>query len=104
MYENALCVELKDANLSFRQQAPIPISYRQTVVGDYVADIVVEDWVIVELKVVREFDKIHEAQLLIYLRGSEIGRGLPLNFGKTRLGFKRMVLTQECRRLQGVDA
>lgn len=92
IYENALCVELKASGLTHKQQAPIEVYYRETLVGIYVADLLVETEVILELKATERIEKIHQAQLLNYLRASGIRKGLILNFGATRLGIKRMVL------------
>jgi GxxExxY protein len=62
------------------------------VVGDYLADIVVDASIIIELKVAREITTIHEAQLINYLRASGMRIGLILNFGEPRLGIRRRVL------------
>ncbi len=66
--------------------------YDGIIVGDYLADIVVESSIIVELKVAREITNIHEAQLINYLRASGIRIGLILNFGEPKLGIRRRVL------------
>lgn len=95
VYENALSLELGVAGIRHRQQCPISIRYRETIVGEYVADLLVEDAVIVELKVAREIDRIHQAQLLNYLKATGHKTGLLLNFGRTKLGIKRMVLTDD---------
>jgi GxxExxY protein len=67
VYENAMVIELTKAGLRVRQQAPVPVYYDGIIVGDYVADLIVEDAVIVELKAVRSIDQIHVAQCLNYL-------------------------------------
>ena len=67
MYENALLIELKKRGLRVENQALNKVFYKEKVVGEYVADIVVEEKVIVELKTVEKLDKVHEAQLLNYL-------------------------------------
>lgn len=91
VYENALAHELRKTGLTARQQCPIQARYDGVIVGDYVADILVADSAVVELKAAKTIDKIHEAQLLNYLRASGIKVGLILNFGTPHLGIKRMV-------------
>jgi GxxExxY protein len=91
VYENALTIELKAAGLRCEQQKPIPVTYRGDSVGDYFADILVEGQVILEIKASKAIDETHQAQLINYLKATGIHRGLILNFGTPRLGFKRMV-------------
>ena len=67
VYENALLVELRKRGLNAQAQVPIPVSYKNEVVGDYFADIVVEGKVLLEIKTVESLGRIHEAQLLNYL-------------------------------------
>jgi len=64
VYENALLIELKKRGLKVETQVPIKVFYKEEVVGEYIADILVEERVIVELKTVNQLDKVHEAQLL----------------------------------------
>lgn len=90
VYENALVVELRKAGLRIEQQRPIKVIYEGVVVGHYVADLIVEGAVLVELKVAKVIDDIHQAQLLNYLKATELKIGLILNFGTSRLGIKRM--------------
>ena len=92
VYENAFAIELSGRGIRHEQQASVEIRYQGLLVGEYIADIVVENRVIVELKAVRDLDRIHQAQLLNYLKATGIRTGLLLNFGTTRLGIKRMVL------------
>ena len=70
VYENALLIELKDRGLKADSQVPIKVHYKGNIVGEYVADILVEDNVVLELKAVDQLDKIHEAQLLNYLKAT----------------------------------
>ena len=81
VYENALAIELKRKGLRFAQQKPIKIFYREMLVGDYTADLVVDDKVVVELKAVNKLDKIHEVQLVNYLKALKVEVGLLINFG-----------------------
>jgi GxxExxY protein len=90
VYENALVIELRTMGLKAAQQCPITIFYDGHVVGNYFADIMVEDLVIVELKAAAAIDKSHEAQLLNYLRATAIEVGLLLNFG-LKPEFKRKI-------------
>ena len=92
VYENALLVELKRRGLKAKNQVPIKVSYKGEVVGDYTADLVVEDEVIVELKTVENLDKAHEAQLLNYLKATGLHVGLLVNFKHKKADIKRMVL------------
>ena len=93
VYENALIIELEKLELRVRQQVPIQVYYEGKVVGEYFADLLVEDKVIVELKAVKEIIDAHEAQLINYLKATNIEVGLLLNFG-TEAKFKRKIFTQ----------
>ena len=90
VYENALCIELANMDLKCEQQKPIKVYYEGTVVGNYVADVVVEDRIILELKAAEAICEQHEYQLINYLKATDIEVGLLLNFGKTP-EFKRKV-------------
>ena len=82
VYENALMIELKSMGLSCIKQKPISVYFKENCVGEYFADIIVEDCVILELKAAEGIIEEHEAQLLNYLKATEIEVGLLLNFGK----------------------
>ena len=92
VYENALLVELRIRGLKAESQVPIKVLYKKNAVGEYIADILVEEKVIVELKTVEKLNKIHEAQLLNYLKATGIQVGLLVNFKHPRAEIKRMVL------------
>ena len=92
VYENALVFELEKRGVKAESQVPIKVFYKRKVVGEYVADILVEDKVIVELKTVEALDKIHEAQLLNYLKATGIRVGILVNFKHPKAEIKRMVL------------
>ena len=92
VYENALVFELEKRGVKAKSQVPIKVFYKRKVVGEYVADILVEDTVIVELKTVEALDKIHEAQLLNYLKATGINVGILVNFKHPKAEIKRMVL------------
>jgi GxxExxY protein len=80
VYENALLIELGKRNIAALPQCPIPVYYDKISVGEYFADIVVEDKIIVEVKAARAILAEHEAQLLNYLKATEKEVGLILNF------------------------
>ena len=92
VYENALVIELEKRGLKAESQVPVKVSYKGKVVGEYVADIIVEGKVLVELKTVEQLDRIHEAQLLNYLKATGIQVGLLVNFKHAKADIKRMVL------------
>ena len=73
-------------------QVPIIVNYKDKVVGEYFADLLVEDQVIVELKTVERIEKIHEAQLLNYLKATGLKVGLLVNFKHQKADIKRLVL------------
>jgi len=92
VYENALLIELKKRGLKVESQVPIKVFYKEKVAGEYIADILIEGKVIVELKTVETIDKIHEAQLLNYLKATGIRVGILVNFKRPKAEIKRMVL------------
>lgn len=81
VYENALIIELRKRGISASQQLPIQVYYEGEIVGDYVADIIVKDELILELKSVANLTERDEVQLVNYLKGTNIERGLLINFG-----------------------
>ncbi len=83
VYENALVIELRKADLHVEQQFPVKVYYEGKIVGDYIADIIVEGKIILELKAVDKILDIHEIQLKNYLRATGIEVGLLINFGKS---------------------
>ena len=91
VYQNALLIELKKRGLKVQNEVPINVFYKEEVVGQYIADILVEERVIVELKTVEKLDKVHEAQLLNYLKATGIRVGLLVNFKHRKAKIKRMV-------------
>jgi GxxExxY protein len=91
VYENALLIELADRNLKAESQKPVAVAYRGRVVGNYLADIVVEDKVLVELKAEKAYNQKHEAQLIHYLKATNIKVGLLINFGESTCKPKRII-------------
>ena len=81
VYENALRIELEKIGLRVKQQEPINVSYDGQVVGEYFADLWVDERVVIELKAAQSLDKRHEVQLVNYLTATGIDCGLLLNFG-----------------------
>ncbi|MBW1740939.1 MAG: GxxExxY protein [Deltaproteobacteria bacterium] len=81
VYQNALMIELKGMGLKVSSEMPIKVYYRNKIVGEYIADIIVEDKVILELKAVKDLAEIHEVQLVNYLKATGIEVGLLINFG-----------------------
>jgi len=81
VYQNALIIELGKTGLNVLSERPITVYYANEVVGEYVADIIVEGKVILELKAVKELIAIHEVQLVNYLKATGVEIGLLINFG-----------------------
>ena len=92
VYENALLVEFCNLGLKAKSQVAISVYYKGELVGEYFADIVVEDTVVLELKAVESLQKIHEAQLLNYLKATKYKSGLLVNFTHPKAEIKRFVL------------
>lgn len=94
VYENAMVVELKKFDLNVQQQVPINVYYEDIEVGFYIADLVINNLVIVELKAAESICLEHEAQLTNYLRATDKEVGLLLNFGRNAQ-FKRKIFDNE---------
>lgn len=90
VYEEALAIGLSEAGMSAARQVPTPIWFRGRTIGEYKADLIVNRVVLLELKAARALDSSHEAQILNYLRATDIEVGLLLNFGP-KPQFKRFV-------------
>ena len=90
VYENAFAIQLAEAGLLVRRQHPIVVRFRDLVVGEFRADLLVEDLIIVEIKSASSLASIHEAQLINYLKATGIRIGLLVNFGP-RPQFRRRV-------------
>lgn len=98
VYEQAMVIALAQAGLSVSVQVPIAVFFRGSQVGDFRADILVNNAVLVELKAARALDPSHEAQLLNYLRGTSIEVGLLFNFGP-KAEFKRLAFDNERKQI-----
>ena len=94
VYEHAMLLELSKIGLGCQNQFPIKVYYDNKEVGDYYADILVENVVVVELKAAENLCPEHECQLINYLKATDLEVGLLLNFGKEPQ-LKRKVLTNE---------
>jgi len=90
VYENAMIIELKSNGLSVEPQKPLKVVYKEQFVGEYYADLFVEEKVIVELKAVKQIDNSHKAQIINYLKACNIRYGLLLNFGNPKVEIKRI--------------
>lgn len=89
VYQNALAWELRGAGMCVECERRLEVRYRDAIVGEFVADMVVNDFVIVENKAVCALSRAHEAQLVNYLTATGTDVGLLINFGADRLAFKR---------------
>ncbi len=92
VYQNALLIELLKAGLRAEKEKKIQVYYDNQLVGDYMADIIVEDKVILELKSVKDLHPAHSAQLVNYLKATGIEVGLLINFGES-VEVKRKIFT-----------
>ena len=92
VYENALMILFDREDIPAKQQAPADVYFQNKVVGQYFADILVDNKIILELKTVGAIADVHKAQVLNYLRATGIKLGLILNFAKPRLEYRRLVL------------
>ena len=92
VYQKALLFEFKTAGLKAEAQKPIKIVYKDQDMGTYIADFVIEDKIIVELKTVEFLTKVHKAQTLNYLKASGYDVGLIFNFSRPRLEYERVVI------------
>ena len=83
VYENAMAIELEQQGIAFRKQAPLTVTYRGQVVGEYFADMLIGDRVVCEFKAEEHLSKNHEVQLVNYLVATGIDTGLLINFGRS---------------------
>ena len=92
VYENAMMILFRRDGITTQQQYPIKVQFQGEIVGDYYADILVEDKFILELKSTDQIVNVHKAQALNYLKATGIKLALILNFGKEKLEYERLVL------------
>ena len=95
VYENALVYELKKKGVRVDQQRPVPVRYEGVLVGEYVADMIVDGTVLVELKAVKDIEEIHKAQCIHYLKATGLSVCLLINFGRPKVQIKRIINDRE---------
>jgi GxxExxY protein len=98
-YAVALAMALEESGVSVVREVPVPVWFRRRKIGQYYADVMVEGLVLLELKASRTLETAHEAQLLHYLRASEVEVGLLLNFG-IRPQFRRLLFDNERKKVR----
>lgn len=91
VYENALILELKKEGINYEQQVPLKVLYDGVPVGKFIADLIIENAILVELKAVEKLDKIHFAQCLNYLKATDLKLCLLINFGTQKVQIKRII-------------
>ena len=91
VYENAMMLLFRREGIQAKQQAPIKVYFEGEIVGDYFADILVEDKIILELKVLEKITDVHIAQALNYLKATGLELAIILNFGKRKLEYERLI-------------
>lgn len=94
VYQNALAHELRKAGLKVEIQKPLNVIYDQVIVGEYFADLLIEDVLIIELKACDGFNEVHKAQCLNYLNSTRLPLCLLINFGRPRVEIKRIFQSQ----------
>jgi GxxExxY protein len=99
VYEESLVIALYEAGLTANRQVPLPVWFRGHKVGEFRADLLAENCVLLELKTARSLDTAHEAQLLHYLKSTEIEVGMLLNFG-SRPQFRRLLFDNERKKIR----
>lgn len=92
VYENALFIELNSRGLKVECQVPITVEYKHNTVGEYIADMVVENLLLIEIKAIEALQKVHEAQILNYLKATGYKVGLLVNFTHPKAVIKRFVI------------
>ncbi len=103
VYQKALAWELRTKGLDVESQKRLHVRYRDALVGEFAADVVVNGYVLIEVKAVRALAPAHEAQIVNYLTATGIEIGLLLNFGSERLQFRRKSRTYQPARGAGQD-
>ena len=98
-YAEAMVVALEEAGYAVAREVPVPVWFRGRKVGQYFADLLVDKTVLLELKATRTLESAHEAQLLHYLRATEIEVGILLNFG-LRPQFRRLLFDNERKKIR----
>ena len=99
VYERTMLVALQNAGLKAERQVAVPVWFRGMQIGDFQADLLLENTIFLELKAARTLDKAHEAQLLNYLKATEIELGLLFNFGH-RPEFRRLLFDNPRKKIR----
>jgi GxxExxY protein len=103
VYHQAMAIALREEGLPVKQEAPIAVYFRGQLVGEFRADLLVSDAVVVELKAARAVESVHEAQLMNYLRATNIEVGLLMNFGP-KPEFKRFIFDNQRKSQRATDS
>ena len=107
VYEKALLIALRQKGLNAQSQMPLEVKFRGVVIGEFYADILVDSKVLLELKAVSAFGKEHFAQIINYLKATKIEVGLIINFGTSKLEYRRFdnrfLQTEQIDRLSLAD-
>ena len=90
VYEKALIIALRDKGLSVQSQVPLTVYFRNKMIGEFFADLLVENSVLLELKAVKALAPEHQAQVINYLKATGLKVGLLINFGSAKLEYKRL--------------
>ena len=91
VYQNSLIIELRKSGFSVEDEKPIIVYYQGEIVGKYIADIIVDNKVLLEIKAIKELSEFHEAQIVNYLKATRIEVGLLINFGRS-VNVKRRIM------------
>jgi len=89
VYANALAIELNENNIPFQREVPIQVYYKKAIIGEFRADFQIHNNLILELKAIEHLLPVHEMQTVNYLKATHIDIGLLINFGASKLQFKR---------------
>ncbi|HET8890498.1 MAG TPA: GxxExxY protein [Candidatus Angelobacter sp.] len=100
VYNNCMLLAVTKAGMSVRREVPVPVYFRGHDVGQFKADLVVDGSVLIELKAVQTLDRSHEAQIMNYLRATELEVGLLLNFGSPKPQFRRIVFENSNKKIR----
>jgi GxxExxY protein len=100
VYSNCMYAALNTAGIPVRREVPIPVYFRGYDVGQFKADLLTQDCVLIELKAVQNLDRSHEAQVMNYLRATQLEVGLLLNFGSSKPQFRRIVFENTNKKIR----
>jgi GxxExxY protein len=100
VYGNCMQIALVEAGMKVQREIQVPVWFRKQDVGQFRADLMVEDCILLELKAVRTLERSHEAQIMNYLRATELEIGLLLNFGSSEPQFRRIVFENSRKKIR----